>query len=73
MRFGKEGSVATGIVAKEKRFIEYAVARWGVYVDFWELLNERRASDEWTALMADYVRSIDPERKPISTSWPAAQ
>ena len=57
------------IVAKERRFIDYCVARWGVYVDFWELLNERKASDEWTALMADYVRSIDPDRRPISTSW----
>jgi hypothetical protein len=56
-------------LAKEKRFLDYAVARWGVYVDFWELLNERKASDEWTTLMADYVRSIDPERKPIGTSW----
>ncbi len=56
-------------IAKEKRFINYAVARWGVYVDFWELLNERKASDEWTTQMADYVRSVDPERKPISTSW----
>jgi hypothetical protein len=57
------------IIAKEKRFIEYCVARWGVYADFWELLNEREASVEWTTMMADYVRSIDPDRKPISTSW----
>ncbi len=57
------------IVAKEQRFIEYCVARWGVYVDFWELLNERKASDEWTTLMADHVRAVDPDRKPISTSW----
>ena len=57
------------IIKKEKRFIEYCIARWGVYVDFWELLNERKASDEWTTLMADYVRSIDPDRKPIGTSW----
>ncbi len=57
------------IVTKEKRFVQYAVARWGVYVDFWELLNEREASDEWTILMADYVRSVDPHHKPISTSW----
>jgi len=57
------------IITKEKRFIEYAVARWGVYVDFWQLLNEREASDEWTTLMAEYVRSVDPDPKPISTSW----
>jgi Domain of unknown function (DUF5060) len=57
------------ILSKEKRFINYAVARWGVYVDFWELLNEREASDEWTTLITNYVRSVDPDRKPISTSW----
>jgi Domain of unknown function (DUF5060) len=56
------------ILSKEKRFIDYAVARWGVYVDFWELLNEREASDEWTTVIANYVRSVDPDRKPISTS-----
>jgi hypothetical protein len=57
------------IIAKEKRFIDYAVARWGVYVDFWELLNERTASDEWATLMAEHVRSVDPDHKPIGISW----
>ena len=55
--------------AKEKRFIRYCVARWGVYADFWELLNERYASDEWIATMAEYVHAIDPDRKQVSTSW----
>jgi hypothetical protein len=62
-----------GVLAKEKRFIDYAVARWGVYVDFWELLNEREASDEWTTLIANYVRSVDPDRKAISISWQKPQ
>jgi hypothetical protein len=56
-------------IRKEQRFIRYAVARWGAYADFWELLNERRASDEWTRTMAAYVHSIDPDRKPVGTSW----
>lgn len=67
-------SLATGdstqeIVSKEKRFVDYAIARWGVYVDFWELVNEHHASDQWVTLLADYVRSVDPDRKPITTSW----
>lgn len=67
-------SVATGdstqkIVSKEKRFVDYAIARWGVYVDFWALVNEHHASDQWVTLLADYVRSVDPDRKPITTSW----
>src|SRR5271157_1837427 len=60
------------LVEEEKRFVAYCVARWGVYADFWELLNERKASDQWTTLMADYVRSVDPDHKPISTSWEKA-
>jgi hypothetical protein len=56
-------------ISKEERFIDYCVARWGVYADFWELLNERKASDAWTTQIADHVRSVDPDRKPISTSW----
>jgi hypothetical protein len=59
----------TSMMAREKRFIDYAVARWGEYVDFWELLNERRAHHEWTRAMAAHVHSTDPSRKPVSTSW----
>lgn len=61
------------VVRKEERFIEYCIARWGVYADFWELLNERQASDKWTTTMAEFARSIDPDRKPISTSWETPQ
>lgn len=60
------------LVGKEQRFVAYCVARWGVYADFWELLNERKASDQWITLMADYVRSVDPDHKPIGTSWERA-
>lgn len=54
---------------KQQRFVDYCVARWGVYVDFWELLNERYATDEWTSLMAAHVRAVDPDHKPIGTSY----
>lgn len=57
------------IIRKEERFLQYCIARWGVYTDFWELLNEREASDKWTTLMANYVHNLDPNQKPISTSW----
>jgi hypothetical protein len=57
------------VVRNEKHFIEYCIARWGVYADFWELLNERQATDKWTTMMAEYTRSVDPDHKPISTSW----
>jgi hypothetical protein len=57
------------LIGKEERFIDYCIARWGVYADFWELLNEREASDQWTTVMAEHVHSVDPDHKPISTSW----
>jgi hypothetical protein len=54
---------------REKRFIRYAVARWGVFTDFWELLNERHADARWINHMATFLRSLDPGKKPLSTSW----
>ncbi len=56
-------------LAKQKRFIDYCIARWGVYVDFWELLNETKATDAGTTVLADYVHAVDPDHKPVGTSW----
>ncbi len=52
-----------------KRIIKYSVDRWGAYVDFWELLNEQKASDQWYAITIPYLKSIDPYGKPVATSW----
>ncbi|MCH5375893.1 MAG: hypothetical protein JJ992_18135, partial [Planctomycetes bacterium] len=56
-------------MAKVKRLIKYSVDRWGAYVDFWELLNEQHASDDWYAETIPYLQSIDPYDKLIATSW----
>ena len=56
-------------MAKVKRFVKYSIDRWGAYVDFWEFLNEQKAADEWYEIMVPYLRSIDPYRHPITTSW----
>lgn len=56
-------------VELEQRFIDYSIARWGVYADFWELLNERRAHDRWVSLMAGYIHANDPYNHPVTTSW----
>jgi hypothetical protein len=56
-------------MAKVRRFTKYSVDRWGAYVDFWEFLNEQKADAKWYAIMAPYLRSIDPYRHPIATSW----
>lgn len=54
---------------KVKRFVKYSVDRWGAYVDIWEFLNEQKAADQWYEIMIPYLRSIDPYRHPITTSW----
>lgn len=56
-------------MAKVKRFIKYSVDRWGAYVDFWELLNEQKADDNWYAIMVPYLKSLDPYGHPVTTSW----
>jgi hypothetical protein len=56
-------------MAKVKRLIKYSVDRWGAYVDFWEILNEQKASDEWYRIVIPYLKSIDPYHKPVATSW----
>jgi hypothetical protein len=56
-------------MAKAKRFIKYSVDRWGAYVDFWELLNEQKADDQWYEIMIPYLKSLDPYEHPVTTSW----
>ena len=60
-------------MAKVKRLLKYSVDRWGAYVDFWEFLNEQKASDGWYQAMIPYLKSIDPYQKPIATSWERPQ
>lgn len=56
-------------MAKVKRALKYGVDRWGAYVDVWEFLNEQKADTAWYAQMIPYLKSIDPYRHPITTSW----
>jgi hypothetical protein len=57
-----------------KRYVKYAVDRYGAYVDFWELMNEfpnppASIDDDWYIQVATYLREVDPYDHPISTSW----
>lgn len=51
------------------RYLDFVVSRWGAQVDIWSLLNEQRAEDNWLAFAAEYLRSIDPYKHPITSSW----
>jgi hypothetical protein len=59
-----------------KRYVRYVVARYGAYVDFWELMNEypypiiQAINDDWYTIVAGYLRSVDPYDHLISTNWP---
>lgn len=71
--FGFEPPI-TQIEIKEKRqaldhYLDYVVARYGAYVDIWELLNESMVSEAWINHVANYIRSIDPYHHPITTNW----
>jgi hypothetical protein len=52
-----------------KRYVDYVVARYGAYVDFWEVCNESSPPGEWISLVAQYVESIDPYHHMLSSSW----
>lgn len=52
-----------------KRYIDYIVARYGAYVDFWEVCNESSPPTAWITLVASYVESIDPYHHLVSSSW----
>jgi hypothetical protein len=52
-----------------ERYVKYVVDRYGAYVDFWELMNEAKASAAWYTRIATYLRSVDPYHHPIATSY----
>jgi outer membrane protein assembly factor BamB len=52
-----------------KEYIRYVVARYGAYVSIWELNNEAHTSADVTDKLALYIKSLDYESRPITTSW----
>jgi hypothetical protein len=56
-------------MARVRRLVKYSVDRWGAWVDIWELLNEQHAHADWVTGMAAYLKSLDPYRHPVTTSW----
>lgn len=66
--FNNEADNAAGM-AKVKAIVKYSVDRWGALVDFWEILNEQKASAEWYKIVVPYLKGIDPYHRPVATSW----
>jgi hypothetical protein len=60
-------------MAAVQRYVKYIVARYGAYVDMWEILNEYVAPDGWIKSVAAYTKSIDPYKHMVSVSWEKPQ
>jgi len=56
-------------LAAIERYVRYVVARYGAFVDLWELMNEAAVSTGWYTRIADYLHQVDPYHHPIGTSW----
>lgn len=51
-----------------KSYIRYVYARYGAYVDVWELANEIAVPKDTATLLFNEIRSYDFEKRPISIS-----
>jgi len=64
-----DSDLDSGQRAALQRYLRYVVNRYGAYVDYWELMNEARATTTWYDTALRYLRSIDPYRHPIGTNF----
>lgn len=56
-------------LAALERYYTYIVARYGAYVDFFELINEFMLPDGAIERLANHIKRVDPYGHPVSTSW----
>lgn len=57
-----------GSVNLLRSYIKYLFARYGAYVDVWELANELSVPQATSEIMINEIRQIDYEHRPISVS-----
>jgi outer membrane protein assembly factor BamB len=50
-------------------YLDYVIARFGAFVDLWELSNEAEASPQWYQFVINYLKKNDPYNHPITTNW----
>lgn len=51
------------------RRLRYVMARYGAYVDIWEIVNESHSPDDVIDDVAHYIKRHDPQKRPVSVSW----
>ena len=55
---------------QQEQMLRYVVARWGCWVDIWELFNEDSyAPSDYLAHLAKVVREADPYDHPVTTNY----
>ena len=63
-------SIHAANLPMQQKYIRYIVARWGCYVDVWELFNEDSyAPNDYLALLAQTVRDADPYGHLLTTNY----
>ena len=55
------------------RYLDYVIARYGQYIDIWEISNEASTPIEWQNFISDYIYRKDYYKHPITTSWEQKQ
>ncbi len=63
------GQINVNDLASTQRYYRYIVARYGAFVDMWELINEFPLPDAAIAQHTRFIRDVDPYDHVISTSW----
>ncbi|HUV38531.1 MAG TPA: hypothetical protein VMY39_02910, partial [Planctomycetota bacterium] len=54
----------------QEKYLKYVVARYGAFVDIWELFNEDSyAPNDYLARLAKVVRDADPYDHPVTTNY----
>jgi outer membrane protein assembly factor BamB len=53
-----------------RSYVKYVVARFGAYVDIWELVNELDASSQVKDFLIEEINKLDFENRPVSISTP---
>jgi|GEM_PF-6315054 len=54
-------------------YLDFLIARYGPWIDIWELSNEAWPDDEWVDFVSNYLKTHDPLNHPITISWERKQ
>lgn len=64
--FGFEPETKSEAVAA---YLDYCIARFGPWIDIWEISNEAWPDEKWVLFISDYLKKHDPHHHPVTTSW----